>query len=97
MTWTIVDSCGLDAVPKFLASGQAFFAFRELQIGGYGPSHASSSQPDLSPSGTHARSEPLNSLLFPACEQMLSDTTHRNDFFESSAADSVTAIITEAQ
>ena len=31
MTWTIVDSCGLDVFPKPLASGRVFHAFNKLQ------------------------------------------------------------------
>jgi len=91
MTWTIVDSCGLDLVPRSLANGRAFHAFRKLQIGSYGPSYASSSRLDHNPPG------PLNSSFFPAHEHTLSATTYRNAFFESSVARSGALITTEDQ
>ncbi|MCJ7814419.1 MAG: hypothetical protein MUP31_00050, partial [Xanthomonadales bacterium] len=69
MTWTFIDSCGLEVVLKPLAIVRVFHAFKKLQIGSYGPPHISSLQP-----GPSSQPQPLKPTFFPAREHMLTGT-----------------------
>jgi len=75
MTWTIVDSCGLDVVRKPLATGRAFRLFKKLLESSFGAFYISSSRSRLPSPGPASQSE-LLALLFRPAYQHIPDRTN---------------------
>jgi hypothetical protein len=97
MKWTFVDSCGLGVVPKPLAHGRVFHAFKKLQNGSYGLPHVSSSQSGYHPPGPSALSEPLKPTFFPAREHIPTGTAPHGAFLEPAMPGTAVFIISEDQ
>jgi hypothetical protein len=74
MTWTIVDSCGLDVVRKPLAIGRAFRLFKKLLERSFGAFYISGSLSRLLSPGPASQSEPLALLFFPAYQNIPAGT-----------------------
>jgi len=74
MTWTIVDSCGLDVVRKPLAIGRAFRLFKKLPKSSFGAFYIPSSRPRFWSPGPTSQSEPLAQPFFPAYQDIPAGT-----------------------
>lgn len=92
MTWTFIDSCGLEVVLKPLANERVFHAFKKLQNGSYGLPHISSLQPDPS-----SQPEPLKPTFFTAREHIPTGTAPHGAFLEPAMPGTAVFIISEDQ